>query len=158
MTFSSGIEMYAYVKNVLVQVKLHSYPTIQQLFTSNNEDWQYTHCNRTMVPTVWTMKNNFKQIKKLIAINDRKNIARRGTKTMKSTLYCGKCYPLVHIGERIFKTTRRAMYMMKNENNRIKIWIFWGDRRILHCLIRYCGARLGYHSTTRIRIIIFHKG
>ena len=61
--------------------------------------------------------NIFHQNKKLIAtINDRKDIARRGVKAWHSTLHCGKYYPLVHIGERIFKTTRMAMYMVGTQN------------------------------------------
>ena len=67
--------MYAYVKNVPVQVKYRSYRTIQQLFTSNNvhihndDDNGAYHMNKTLI------ENIFNQNKKLIAINDRKIIA-----------------------------------------------------------------------------------
>ena len=67
------------------------------------------------------LKIIFNHNKKLMAINDKKNIARKGVKVWYSTLHFEKCYPLVHIGERIFKSTCMAKYMMKNENNRIKI-------------------------------------
>ena len=55
------------------------------------------------------------QNEKLIAINDRKNIRRRGAEAWHSTLYCSKCYPLVHTGDWNFKTTRMTMYTVGNQ-------------------------------------------
>ena len=74
--------------------------------------------------TITMMNNIFCQNMKLIAINDGENIARRGAKLPDSSINGEKSYSLVHIGELIFKTTCMATYMMKNKNNRIKIWIF----------------------------------
>ena len=69
--------MYAYkfyVKNVPVQVKLCSYRTVQQLFTSNAKIDNTVSQIGTMMPTVWIIKIFFNQNKKMIAINDRKNV------------------------------------------------------------------------------------
>ena len=57
----------------------------------------------------------FNQNKKLIAINNNNKSGRRGAKARHSTLHCRKCYPLLQIGEWIFKSTRMAMYMVGNQ-------------------------------------------
>ena len=66
----------------------------------------------------------FNQNKKLIQINNDKESGQRGATFPDSKINGGKSYPLVHIGDWIFQSTQRAMYMMKNENSRNKIWIF----------------------------------
>ena len=150
--------MYAYGKIAPVQVKLRSYRTIKQLFTSKAQFLRLTIEIQCLVPTLWIMKIILNQNKKLIAINNNKTSSRRGTKARLSTLYCVKCYPLVHIGDWIFQSTQRAMYMMENENNRNKIYIFWGRHWILHCVIRYCSLCWFCHqSTFRYPFSIFHK-
>ena len=68
-----GLEMYAYVKNVLLQAKLCSYRTIQQLFTSNAKIDNTVSQIGTMMPTVWIIKICFNQNEKMIAINNNKN-------------------------------------------------------------------------------------
>ena len=55
------------------------------------------------------------------------------------------------------KTAWRAMYMMKNKNNRIKIWIFWGNRWILHCFLGYSNIWLFHWSKSRSPFLIFCK-
>ena len=64
------------------------------------------------MPTVWTMKITFNQNKKMITINKRKESGQRGAKLPDSTINGGKSYPLVHIGDWIFKTTQRATYTL----------------------------------------------
>ena len=67
-----------------------------------------------MVPTIWSITMElyiFNQNKKVIQINNNKESRRRGAKLPDSTINCGKSYPLVHIGERIFKTTHMAIYV-----------------------------------------------
>ena len=104
------------------------------------------------------MNNIFHQNKKLIAINDGKNIARRGAKLPDSTINGEKSYPLVNIGELIFKTTCMAIYMTKkHKNNRIKIWIFWACRWLLYCIISYCTIWLFRWSTFWNPIFVFYK-
>ena len=121
MTISSGFGQYAIVKNVLIIMFIPYNPVIiykYRVFKSENR--------KIEAYQRWDNKEEifFNQNKKLIARNDRKNIARRVLKVWHSTLFYGKFSLLVHIGKRIFQTTRRAMYMMENENNRIKIWKF----------------------------------
>ena len=73
--------------------------------------------------TLWSitmMENIFNQNKKLIAIYDRENIAQRGVKALRSTLYCGKCFSYVYKGDSILESTSMAMNsMVENESNRI---------------------------------------
>ena len=109
MTISSGIRnVYTYVKNELVQVKLRSYRTIQQIFTSKAKIDNMVSQIRTMMPTVWTLKNISNQNKKLIAINNNNKSGRRGAHVLDSTIINGeKSYLLVKVGEWIFKTTQR---------------------------------------------------
>jgi len=111
--FLVGLEMYAIVKNVRT---ITFVPYIPAIFTSKTRFFKID--NRNTIPVAYQqrmIKNNFNQNKKLIAINDRKIIANWGGKARHSTLYCGKCYPLVYIGDSIFKTTRMAMYMVVNQ-------------------------------------------
>ena len=54
-------------------------------------------------------------------INDEKTSGRREVKMPDSTINGGKSSLLVYIGLWIFQSTQRAMYMVENENNRIKI-------------------------------------
>ena len=55
------------------------------------------------------MTNIFHQNKKLIAINDLKNIVDWGGKAQHSTLYCRKLYLGVYEGELILETTQMTM-------------------------------------------------
>ena len=89
------------------------------------------------MPTIRMIKNIFSQNKKLIAVNDQKNVSWKGTKARHITFYCGKCYPLVNIDEQIFKTTQRR-YIRGGYLNNKKIKLFWGDCWILHCSFSYC--------------------
>ena len=73
----------------------------------------------TMVPTINIMnkttliENIFNQNRKLIAVNDWKNIARRAPEVRRSTLYCGKTSLRVHIVDFIFQLTQRATMYCK---------------------------------------------
>ena len=88
--------MYAYVKNVPIQVKLRSYYTIQQLFTSNAKiDNNTVISKRDDGAYHMDNKNIFIQHKKLIAINNNNKSGQRGAKVPDSTINGGKSYPLV---------------------------------------------------------------